>query len=262
MAERRHSCHRAARFDRPVPYHEAAGFAVPPEAMKMAVDENSLCGPVRPHYPNDTARRLDLAIHIVGLAFSILGGAAMLAIYAFTDRDQRAVPFAGIVIYAVGLVLMLSFSTAYNFCSERHRSFFRRLDHSGIFLMIAGSYTPFTTGILTGAWAWGMTLAVWIFAGTGIAVKLFRPAFREGLSNALYLGLAWIVVFATGPIVEHLSTAALALLVAGGLIYTLGVFFHVNERLTYSRPIWHSHVLAGAGAHWAAILIGTVLAGR
>ena len=209
----------------------------------------------RPHYPTLAAKRADLVIHIIGLVLAIGGGALMLRLSAGKEPQR----IAAIAIYAVGMVLMLSFSLSYNFSVERYRWFFRRLDHAGIFLMIAGSYTPFTTYVLTGGWAWGMTIAVWAIAGIGIIGKLFLPTLREGLWISFYLMLSWIVVFAFRPIVEGLSTPALVLLVVGGFVYTIGVIFHVNDKLQFSRSIWHGHVVAGACLQWAAILIGTVL---
>ena len=208
-----------------------------------------------PSYPTLAAQRADLVVHIVGLVLAIGGGAAML-ILASRLGAARA---AAIGVYAVGFVLMLAFSLGYNFSDGRRRNVFRRLDHSGIFLMIAGSYTPFTTLALKGAWAWGMTTAVWSIAGVGILGKLTVPHLREGIWIGLYLAMGWIVVVAAGPIAEALSRSALILLVIGGLLYSLGVVFHVRENLQFSRSIWHGHVLAGASVHWAAILIGTVL---
>jgi hemolysin III len=209
----------------------------------------------RPHYPSDAAKVADLVVHIVGLVFAVVGGAVLLTLSAGNEPGR----IVSIAVYAVGMVLMLTFSLSYNFAIERYRWFFRRLDHAGIFLMIAGSYTPFTTYVLTGGWAWGMTTAVWAIAAVGILGKLFVPHLREGIWIAFYLMLGWLVVFAMRPIVEGLSTPAFVLLVIGGLVYTLGVVFHVNDRLQFSRSIWHGHVLAGAGLQWAAILIGTVL---
>ncbi len=208
-----------------------------------------------PHYPTKAAKRADLVIHIVGLVLAVFGGALLLKL----SVGKEPYRIVGIAIYAAGMVLMLSFSLSYNFAVERYRWFFRRLDHAGIFLMIAGSYTPFTTSVLTGRWAWGMTSVVWTIAGIGILGKLLLPTLHEGLWIAFYLILSWIVVFAFRPIVDGLSTPALVLLVVGGLVYTLGVVFHVNDRLQFSRSIWHGHVVAGAGLQWAAILIGTVL---
>ena len=208
---------------------------------------------LRPHYATAAARMADFVIHVVGLVFAVVGGAVLLALSAGHGA------FAAIAIYAAGMVLMLSFSMAYNFTEGRRKPLFRRLDHAGIFLMIAGSYTPFTTLVLTGGWAWGMTTAVWTIAGLGILGKLFLPQLREAIWVTIYLALGWIVVIAAGPILEGLHKPTIILLVLGGMIYTGGVIFHVKENFKYARPIWHGHVVAGAGFHWAAILIGTVL---
>lgn len=207
------------------------------------------------HYPTPVARRADLIVHVVGLVLAITGGSVLLALAV----GRGPAPCAAIAIYAAGFVLMLAFSLAYNFSGERRRPILRRLDHAGIFLMIAGSYTPFTTLALKGGWSVGMTTTIWVIAGLGILGKLFTPNLRESLWITIYLAMGWIVVIAAGPIVEALPRPALALLVAGGLLYSLGVVFHIKENLQFSRSIWHGHVVAGASVHWAAILIGTVL---
>ncbi len=207
-------------------------------------------------YPSAAARRADLVIHLVGLAFAIVGGTILVALSA-ADAPGRVVAIA---VYAAGMVAMLSFSLAYNFSSERRRPLLRRLDHVGIFVMIAGSYTPFTTVVLTGAWAWGMTIAIWSIAALGILGKIFVPQLPERMWIALYLAMGWVVVIAVEPIVAGLAWPALLLLVLGGLIYSIGIFFHVNDhRLTFGKSLWHGHVVAAAGLHWVAILIGTVL---
>lgn len=206
-------------------------------------------------HPTVAAWRADLAVHVVGLVMALVGGGVIFSL----SLALGAAYATAIGIYALGFVLMLAFSAAYNFSRGRLRPLFRRLDHSGIFLMIAGSYTPFTTLALKGGWAWGMTTAVWTIAGLGILGKIFVPHLRESLWIALYLSLGWLVVFAAGPVVEALSRPAIVLLVAGGLVYSAGVVWHVKENLTFSRSIWHGHVVAGAGVHWAAILVGTVL---
>lgn len=209
-----------------------------------------------PHYKTAAARLADFVIHLVGLVFAVVGGIILLALASGRNDIGR---FSAVAIYAGAMVLMLCFSLAYNFSTGRRKPLFRRLDHAGIFLMIAGSYTPFTTQVLTGGWAWGMTIAVWAIAGFGIFGKLFLPELREAIWVTIYLALGWIVVIAAGPILEGLGRPTIILLVVGGLIYTAGVIFHVKENLTFSRPIWHGHVIAGAGVHWAAVLIGTVL---
>ena len=210
----------------------------------------------RPFYPTPAARMADLVIHLVGLAFAIVGGTILIAL-STANTPGRIVAIA---VYAAGMVAMLSFSLVYNFSGERHRPFWRRLDHSGIFVMIAGSYTPFTTYVLTGAWAWGMTIAIWSIALLGILGKIVVPHLPERAWIALYLAMGWVVVIALQPIVAGLASPALVLLVLGGLTYSIGVFFHVNDqRIAFGKPLWHGHVVAAAGLHWAAILIGTVL---
>lgn len=161
-------------------------------------------------------------------------------------------------IYAVGLLTMLALSTAYNFSHPRFQPVLRRFDHAGIFLMIAGSYTPFTTQHLTGAWAWGMTGAVWTIAILGAAAKLLLPGLGRGFWIAIYLILGWLMVFAVKPMLESLGAAPLILLALGGLLYTLGVGFYANKRFRYRRAVWHGHVVAAAAVHWSAVLLAVL----
>ena len=134
----------------------------------------------------------------------------------------------------------------------------RRLDHAGIFVMIAGSYTPFTLG-LPGAWGWGMTTAVWSIAGLGALGKLFLKGLDRKFWVGVYLALGWLVVVAMKPMIDSLAWYALALLATGGILYSTGVIFYVNKKLKFSRAIWHGHVVAAAAAHWVAVLLGVVL---
>ena len=210
---------------------------------------------VFPRYCTPHGKSIDRMIHVAGLVLAIVGGAVMLA-FAFHNTHCRVIAIA---IYALGFVAMLAASMAYSFAEAPRLALMRRLDHACIFLMIAGSYTPFTTHILHGAWAWGMTSAVWTIAIAGMLAKLFWPDMRESLSLSLYLALGWVVVVAAGPIIEGLAWPALVLLIVGGALYTAGVLFHVKEHWPYARPIWHGHVLAGACLHWLAVMFGVVL---
>ena len=212
---------------------------------------------ISPRYCTPRGRTIDMLIHVAGLVFAIAGGGMMLA-FAFRNTHVAVIAIA---VYAAGFVAMLSASMAYSFADASRQPAMRRLDHAGIFLMIAGSYTPFTTHVLHGAWAWGMTIAVWTIALVGIAFKLFWPDMREGLSVSLYVALGWIVVIAAGPIVKALAWPVLLLLVVGGALYTIGVIFHVKEDWPYARPIWHGHVLVAACLHWLAVLLGVVMSG-
>ncbi|KRB41235.1 MAG: hemolysin III family protein [Pseudomonadota bacterium] len=214
--------------------------------------------PVAPrHYPTAGAKCADLVVHVVGLTLALVGGIVLLALAV---QDQSLSKAVAVGIYTTGLLAMLGFSTAYNFAKPRFRPTLRRLDHAGIFLMIAGSYTPFTTQTLTGAWAWGMTAAVWSIAIFGALGKVLLPAIDRRLWVVAYLALGWIVVLALKPLISGATPLTVVLLAVGGLLYSSGVIFYVNKRLRYSRAIWHGHVVAGAGAHWAAVLVGVVLA--
>ena len=219
----------------------------------------TVIGPAKPprHYPTSAAKCADLVVHIVGLTLALVGGIVLLVFAVRAGSISRVV---GVSIYGAGVLAMLAFSTAYNFAKARYRPVLRRLDHAGIFLMIAGSYTPFTIHNLTGAWAWGMTIAVWSIAAVGALGKLFLPKVDRRLWVAVYLALGWLVVIALKPMIDHVYWVALLLLVAGGVLYSTGVIFYVNKRLKFSRAIWHGHVVAAAAAHWAAVLIGVVLA--
>jgi hemolysin III len=221
----------------------------------------TLVGPAKPprHYPTSAAKCADLVVHIVGLTLALVGGIVLLVFAVRAGSISRVV---GVSIYGAGVLAMLAFSTAYNFAKARYRPVLRRLDHAGIFLMIAGSYTPFTIHNLTGTWAWGMTIAVWSIAAVGALGKLFLPKVDRRLWVAVYLALGWLVVIALKPMIDHVYWVALLLLVAGGVLYSTGVIFYVNKRLKFSRAIWHGHVVAAAAAHWTAVLIGVVLAGH
>lgn len=210
------------------------------------------------HYPTPAAKCADLVVHVVGLTLALVGGIVLLTLAVRAGSISQVV---GVSIYAAGVLAMLAFSTAYNFAKAQHRPTLRRLDHAGIFLMIAGSYTPFTLG-LPGAWSWGMTAAVWSIATLGALGKLFLKGLDRKFWVGVYLALGWLVVVALKPIIDSLAWYAFVLLVTGGVLYSTGVIFYVNKRLKFARAIWHGHVVAAAGAHWAAVLLGVVLASQ
>ncbi|MEM9966082.1 MAG: hemolysin III family protein [Asticcacaulis sp.] len=212
-----------------------------------------------PHYPTPWARHADLIVHGVGLVFALFGGGVALGL-AVSHGLMGMV--AAVTVYVLGIIAMLAFSTAYNFARPDWQPFLRRLDHAGIFLMIAASYTPFTTQVLSGGWAIGMSLAVWSLAGIGIAGKLFLPGIGKGFWVALYLILGWLIVIAIVPMVREVPLAATILLVIGGVIYSVGTLFYMMKRLKFRRAIWHGHVVAGAALHYSAVLVGVVLAGH
>lgn len=209
------------------------------------------------HYPTNCARRTDLIIHIIGLALALFGGGLALGI-AVTNGVLGKIAALG--IYAFGLVAMLSFSTAYNFASIKFQPFLRRLDHAGIFLMIGASYTPITTQVLHGYWAIGMTSAIWIVVALGIMGKLFLPGLGKAIWVILYLALGWAALIIIKPMAQNMPLAACILLGLGGLAYSIGTIFYMMKRLKFRRAIWHGHVITGAAFHYAAILVGVVIA--
>lgn len=210
------------------------------------------------HYPTAAAKCADLVVHCTGLGLAVIGGAVLLGFSAATGQAGVTVAVA---VYALGLVTMLGASTAYNFAKAQHRPLMRRFDHAGIFLMIAASYTPFTTRMLHGPWAIAATLGIWLLAGLGMAGKLFLPGLGKKLWIVLYLALGWLAAAALAPFkLGGLSWPALILIGVGGALYSTGLIFYLNkQRLKFARAIWHGHVVAAAGAHWTAVLIGVVL---
>ncbi|HEY1073988.1 PAQR family membrane homeostasis protein TrhA [Brevundimonas sp.] len=210
------------------------------------------------HYQSRAERLADLWVHVVGLGLAAVGG-VVLAVLAGLYSGIGAV--VATAVYALCLVAMLTASTIYNLthpCAAR--PVLRRLDEAAIFLMIAGSYTPFTTQRFEGAWSIGFTLAVWLMALTGVGVKMFAPRISDVFWSGVYVLFGWVAIFALKPMIETVHPLALGLLVAGGLIYTSGVFVFISQKVKFRRAIWHGFVVAGAGVHWAAVLVGVVLA--
>ena len=198
------------------------------------------------HYRDGKERLADLIVHLTGLALALVGGGMLLGLAIGFGHVGRLTAAA---IYAVGLLTMLALSTAYNFAAPRFQPLLRRFDHAGIFVMIAGSYTPFTTQHLTGAWAWGMTAAVWGIALFGVMAKLLLPGLGKGFWIIVYLALGWLMVIAVQPIMQSLGLAPLILMAVGGLLYSVGVIFYANKAMRYRRAIWHLYLAATPLSH-------------
>lgn len=210
------------------------------------------------HYPTRAEKLADGWVHGVALVVFSIAIATLLGLAVW----QGGFGMAGVLaIYGFCLIAMIACSMAYNLAeNHKRKSLLRRFDHAAIFLLIAGTYTPFTTLRFEGAWALWMTVAVWTVAGIGILGKLFLPGLQKKAWIPLYVGLGWMVVAAMGPLTEGVSLAGVILLAVGGALYTIGVPFYVWERLPFRRAIWHGFVMCAAGVHFAAVLAGVVFA--
>jgi hemolysin III len=200
----------------------------------------------------------DRIIHIMGILAGLVGAAIMMGIAAdIVDRST----LSATLVYSVCLLTMLGCSAAYNLASSAsRREFLRQLDHAAIFLMIAGTYTPFTTCRLHGVWAIGMTAAVWTGALTGAVIKLICPSRIERVSIVAYLGLGWIILAGARPMLGSVDVWTAVLIGVGGVLYSIGAGFHLWRTLPFHKAIWHSLVLVAASCHYAAVLHGVVLA--
>ena len=196
--------------------------------------------------------KLNAVTHLVG-AILALAGSVVLVVRAAMSGDIWKI--VGVSIYGVTLVLLYSLSTLYHSIRGPAKSILRKLDHHSIYLLIAGSYTPFCLVTLRGAWGWSLFGTIWGLAVLG-SLEEFRPK-RGGRawSVVLYAVMGWIALVALNPLMKALGSAGFAWLVAGGLFYSIGIIFYaLDTRLRHSHGIWHLFVLAGSGAHYVAIL--------
>jgi hemolysin III len=197
-------------------------------------------------------RRADLWVNGLAIVAGVIGVGALMEVAIARGSPHLML---SLLVYSGGLLAMLIISALYNRGSDRPSSgLLRRLDHAAIFLMIAGTYTPFLAVKLDGAWSRWLLVYIWAVAGGGMTMKLIWPYRFERLSVALYLVLGWTLLIAIKPLIASVSFTAIALLVAGGILYSIGVMFHLWESLPYQQPIWHGFVIAGAACHYAAVL--------
>lgn len=171
-------------------------------------------------------------------------------------RHGDAAFVVGASVFAATMVLLYLASTLYHALpAGRAKRVFRIIEHSAIFLLIAGTYTPFTLGVLRGAWGWTLLGLVWGIAVAGVTLKAMQRMHHPLLSSGLYLLMGWLIVIAIEPLSQRVPASGLLWLVAGGLAYTLGLaFYAVDSRLRYSHFIWHLFVMAGTACHYFAVL--------
>ena len=190
--------------------------------------------------------------HAVGIAASLVAIPWLVLAAAGSGDRWRLVSGA---IFGISALLLFSTSVAYHATSAPHaKARLRVLDHSAIYLLIAGSYTPFTLGVLRGPWGWSLFGVVWGMALAGIVAKtVLGPRFRVA-STLLYLGMGWVGIVAAKPLMHALTSHEIAWIAAGGLVYSAGVPFYLWKSRPYAHAVWHLFVLGGAACHFVAVL--------
>lgn len=219
----------------------------------LTADEQEL----EEHYPSRVEHAADGIVHAIGIAAALIGGGLLVAV----ALANRGVPMATAgAIYALCLMAMLAASAVYNLTRpSRYRRLLRRIDEAAIFLMIAGSYTPFTVKLLPPEFAIGVTAAIWVAALAGAAGKVLWPSLSDRAWCVIYLAFGWLAVIVLGPVVPTLPPLAVALLVVAGVVYSGGVLLYLNHAIPFRRALWHGCVILGAAGHYAAVLVGLVL---
>jgi hemolysin III len=190
--------------------------------------------------------------HGIGLLLSIAGFVVLLVLAALRGTAWHIVACS---IYGATLICLYTASTLYHaVISPRVKRALRIFDHSAIYLLIAGTYTPFLLVSLRGPWGWSLFGVIWGLALVGVLFKFWFVERFAILSTAVYIAMGWLVVIAAKPVITHLPLTAIIWLLAGGLAYTGGVIFFAAKRIPYSHAIWHLFVLAGSICHYFAVL--------
>ncbi|MEM7618906.1 MAG: hemolysin III family protein [Pseudomonadota bacterium] len=205
-------------------------------------------------YPKYTLseRIADGCVHFIGIAFGLIGVVWLLLTSFFT------LPFfstLSLVIYSTGLLLMFGFSAAYHLIAiPSWKCLLRRFDQAAIFIKIAGTYTPFTLIKMGGFYGYGLFSTVWVIAFIGVIAKLYITSGWEKTFILLYLLLGWIGLVVLQPLIASVPALTLALLILGGVFYSVGIIFHLWETLFFQNVIWHIFVLAGTICHFGAVV--------
>lgn len=190
--------------------------------------------------------------HGLGL-LAALAGLPILVVAAYRHGDATAVVSAS--VFGATMVLLYLASTLFHALPAcRAKRVFQVLDHSAIYLLIAGTYTPFTLGVLRGAWGWTLFGLVWGFAVVGIVAKTLGGTRFTAVSTAMYLAMGWLIVIAGDTVWNLMPARGLLWLLAGGIAYTAGTVFFIAERVRYFHFVWHLFVVAGTACHFVAVL--------
>ena len=191
--------------------------------------------------------------HLMGTVLAAAGAAVLVVLAARLGDPWKIVSFS---IYGVMLLALYTLSTLYHSTRGKAKDVLRKLDQCSIYLLIAGTYTPFTLVTLRGAWGWSLFGVIWGLAALGIAQEAWLGKGARILSLVIYVLMGWLSVIAVKPLLAALTPAGFAWLAAGGLFYTGGIIFYaLDEKLRHGHGIWHMFVLAGSASHYLAILL-------
>lgn len=189
--------------------------------------------------------------HGLGAIAALAGGSVLITLAAIHGDGWQ---LATAIVFSATLVLLYVASTLFHAIAHPGaKARLQVLDHCAIYLLIAGTYTPFTLINLRGPWGWGLFAAVWTIAAAGVIFKMFTGRFRL-LSTVLYLAMGWLIIVAIRPLLRSVDTWSLYWLLAGGLFYTLGTYFYQRDNQRYFHAIWHLFVLAGSTCHFVAVI--------
>jgi hemolysin III len=191
--------------------------------------------------------------HLAASVLALCGASVLVVMAALTADPWRIVSFS---VYGATLVMLYVISTVYHgLAAGRAKDVLRKLDHCSIYLLIAGTYTPFTLVTLNGAWGWSLFGAIWGLAAVGIAQECWLARGARFTSLAIYVLMGWLAVVALVPLFAALGPKGMAWVVGGGLIYTLGIVFYLyDERIPHFHGIWHLFVMGGSAAHFTAVV--------
>jgi hemolysin III len=193
--------------------------------------------------------------HGTGVAASVAGGLLLVVLSVLLGDAWQ---IAGSLVFAGSLILLYSASTLYHAARRpASKAKLKLLDHCAIFVLIAGTYTPFMLS-LRGGWGWALFGAAWGIAVAGIVFKLFFLGRFPRLSTMIYIGMGWMAFVAVGPMVRHLPASSLLWLLAGGIAYSAGTLFYHNTRIRHAHAIWHLFVLGGSACHYVAVLMKVI----
>ncbi|WKE67184.1 hemolysin III family protein [Gallaecimonas kandeliae] len=194
--------------------------------------------------------------HGLGMFCSIAGGAVLIALAAVYGDAWQIVSAS---IFVAALLMLYTASTLYHAIPHQDaKAKLKVFDHCAIFVLIAGTYTPFTLIALRGVWGWSLFGTIWGLAALGIVFKLFFTGRFRGVSTLVYIAMGWLVVVAIKPMSQALTATELHWLVAGGVFYTLGTVFYLLRRIPFGHAIWHCFVLGGSVCHYAAVMLQVV----